>query len=345
MINAMLAEVELQRSYLNQRIDTIYFGGGTPSLLIVDDINRIIDRISRIFKLSDQVEVTLEANPDDLTIKKLKELKNSSINRLSIGIQTFDQERLHFINRAHTSEEAYTSIKQAQDSGFTNLSIDLIYAIPPDNIQYWENDLKQTIELKIPHVSLYGLTIEPKTVFGKWKEKGILKEVEEDIAARQYKYAINFLTSNGFQQYEVANFCKPGYRSQHNNAYWNQKDYLGIGPGAHSFNGKSRQYNVRNNANYIKSILSQGSVPFEIEELDTNQKINEYILTRLRTMEGIHLEKLCNKYGYNLTELKNSELNQLSDQGLIEKSEHSIVLSIDGLMVADEIALILMPEE
>ncbi|MEQ8238033.1 MAG: radical SAM family heme chaperone HemW [Cyclobacteriaceae bacterium] len=345
MIRAMLVEIEWQKGYLNEKVSTIYFGGGTPSLLSGDEITTIIDHIYRHFECDSNVEITLEANPDDLTLEKLRDLKNSQVNRLSIGIQTFDEERLKYINRAHHTIEAVNSVKYAQDIGFTNLSIDLIYAIPPEDMGYWQLDLSKAIQLDVPHISLYGLTIEPKTAFGVQMKKGLFNEISEDTATRQYKYAIDFLKSSGYEHYEVANFSKPGFRSKHNNAYWNQKPYLGIGPGAHSFNGDSRQYNIRNNGAYIKSMMEESVVPFEKEMLSPTQKINEFILTRLRTSEGIDLSRLLEKYSFDMMKEKPKVIRQLTHQGLIEKKGESIVLSLEGLMVADEIALILFLED
>jgi oxygen-independent coproporphyrinogen-3 oxidase len=345
MIRAMLLEIEWQKGYLNEPISTIYFGGGTPSLLSSDEIKTIINHIYTFFVCETHVEITLEANPDDLTFEKLHALRSSLINRLSIGIQTFDENRLRYINRAHNTIEAVDSVKYAQDVGFTNLSIDLIYAIPPDDMDYWLLDLAQAIQLNVPHISLYGLTIEPKTAFGALMKKGMFDEISEDTATRQYKYAIDFLKSSGYEHYEVANFSKTGFRSKHNNAYWNQKPYLGIGPGAHSFNGNSRQYNIKNNGAYIKGIMEKSDVPFEKEMLSPTQKINEFILTRLRTSEGIDLSRLLRQYSFDIVKEKALEIRQLSHQGLIERRGGSIVLSLEGLMVADEIALILFLEE
>ncbi len=345
MIEAMIAEIGLQKEYLQEPIETIYFGGGTPSLLDVQELNLLIDKVHNTFDCVDNPEITIEANPDDLTSSKIVALEKSPINRLSIGIQTFDESRLAYINRAHTKQEALSSVKLAQDVGFNNLSIDLIYAIPPGDMNYWVEDLSQAVALNVPHISLYGLTIEPQTVFGKWMQKGAFKETVEDIAVEQYKYAVEFLTSSGYEHYEVANFSKLGCRSKHNAAYWQQKHYLGIGPGAHSFNGHSRQSNVRNNQTYIKKILNELTIPFDRESLSKNQKINEYLLTRLRAKEGVDSIALNNKYSYDLLREKEKEINQLIQQGLIEKKGSSIILSIDGFMVADEIALILFLED
>lgn len=345
MHHAILEELKLRSGYLNdETINTIYFGGGTPSLFSGKQIEEILNLINSHFEVSQFAEITLEANPDDLTKSSLQGLKKVGINRLSIGVQTFDDDRLSFMNRAHSANEARESIKLAFETGFTNMTADLIYAIPPENMGYWEKDLSEMITLSLPHISLYGLTIEEKTVFGNWLAKGKLHETSEDIAARQYRYAIETLTEAGYEHYEVSNFAKPGFRSKHNSAYWSGEKYLGVGPGAHSYDGNTRSYNVRNNTKYINEI-EKGVLPETIEYLSKIQRINEYVLTHLRTAKGIDLTEVRSKFEVDLKKDSKQVLSNYLNQGLIVWEGDQIRLTIDGFMVADEIALGLFYDE
>lgn len=338
-------EIALRKHYLlGETVETIYFGGGTPSLFSGAQLAKVLTSVRDHFQVSENPEITLEANPDDLTLEKLKELKQIGINRLSIGIQSFDERRLKFLNRSHNAKEALDCVKNAQSAGFENLTVDLIYAIPPESMSYWESDLKKAIELGVPHISLYGLTIEERTVFGNWQSKGKLQETSEDVAADQYKLAIDTLTNKGYDHYEVSNFAKPGFRSRHNSAYWSGTMYLGIGPGAHSFNGTNRSFNVRNNASYI-TCLNKSEIPETLESLTSSQRMNEYILIRLRTCEGLDSEVFKRRFGHDLYSDKTVQLEQFTNQGLIRSDKHTIALTTDGFMVADQIALGLFYEE
>jgi oxygen-independent coproporphyrinogen III oxidase len=345
MYAAIIEEIHLRKAYLSgEKISTIYFGGGTPSVLSKDQIAGILGAISSNFSISENPEITLEANPEDLNQTRLNELKSIGINRLSIGIQTFDNDRLKYINRTHNSEDARKCISNAFDAGFQNISADLIYALPPASMEYWQRDLNEMIALGLPHISLYGLTIEEKTVFGHWQAKGRLIETPEEIAAQQYRYAIETLTSNGYIQYEVSNFGKEGFQSRHNAAYWGGEKYLGIGPGAHSYNQKERSFNIQNNPKYIKSI-NDGAIPETIELLSKIQMLNENILTRLRTREGIDMASLNLKFDVNLAVLRKTELQQSANEGLIRIESNHIRLTTEGFMVADEVALRLFFDE
>ncbi|MEO9476855.1 MAG: radical SAM family heme chaperone HemW [Cyclobacteriaceae bacterium] len=342
---AICQEIAIRKPYLEgENIETIYFGGGTPSLFSSAQLEKVLATVNNNFKVSENAEITLEANPDDLTLEKLKELKQIGINRLSIGIQSFDEERLKFLNRSHNAAEALDCVKNAQSAGFENLTVDLIYAIPPESMSYWERDLNMAIELDVPHISLYGLTIEERTVFGNWKTKGRLQETSEDIAADQYRLAIETLITKGYAHYEVSNFAKPGFRSRHNSAYWSGASYLGIGPGAHSFNGTYRAHNIRNNAAYIAR-LGKGEIPENIETLTHTQRMNEYILIRLRTCEGLDTEIFKLRFEQDVYADKAVKIEQYKNQGLLHSSNNTIALSTDGFMVADEIALGLFYEE
>jgi oxygen-independent coproporphyrinogen-3 oxidase len=336
MIEMILRELELQKDYLeDKKISTLYFGGGTPSLLEQRDLEKIMEKIQTLFLLEKSAEITLEANPDDLSEAKLSALKNVGINRLSIGIQSFDDGQLTYMNRAHNSGQALNSIKMAQNTGFDNISIDLIYGIPSSGHSIWKNDLEKALALNIQHISSYCLTIEPSTVFGRKKEKGILAPEDEEYNALQFEILMETLDSNGFEQYEVSNFCKPDFFSRHNSNYWKNEYYLGIGPGAHSYNGESRQYNIKNNTKYISS-LSLDTIPFTFEQLDSKTKANEYIMTRLRTKWGIDTNVLEKEYGIAFDKYKNI-VDKYYKMGFIEREKTTIKLTKKGLLFADKI--------
>ncbi len=344
MGQALCSEIILRKNYLEgEAVETIYFGGGTPSVFEPTSLKKILDTIYANFEVLGDVEITLEANPDDLTSKRLSDLKTIGINRLSIGIQTFDDARLKAINRAHSAEEARHCVKQAKKIGFDNLTADLIYALPPADMSYWQQDLAEMINLGLPHISLYGLTIEEKTVFGHWLAKGKLTETPEELAADQYRYAIETLEKAGYQQYEVSNFAKPGFESKHNGAYWAGKKYLGIGPAAHSYNQDTRAFNVANNAQYIKAI-SNGTLLETVEQLSPIQRINEYILTRLRTKAGIKYSEIKELFQRNFESEKKPVIDLSIREGLVYSNKEGIGLTTDGFMVADEVALRLFYE-
>ena len=345
MVLAMDHELRLRQDFLGtKKIETIYFGGGTPSLIPAQLLQQLLNRVQELFEVSNNVEITLEANPDDINSEILTSWHASGINRLSIGIQTFDDDRLKFLNRAHSSQEAIRSVELAKQHGFDSLTCDLIYAIPPNSRKKWEKDLEIMLELQIPHLSLYGLTVESETVFGKWKSAGKLEEVTESANADQYAYAIQALSQAGYEHYEVSNFCQPGKYSRHNSAYWLQKPYLGIGPGAHSYDGQSRSFAVRNNALYIRS-LEKGKLPLEKEELSLTQQANEYMLTRIRTRFGIDPDELSKLSGINYFGQFGSQLKAWIDAGLMVEEGDIFRLTSAGMMNADEIALKLFLDE
>ena len=344
MIGAICKEIHSNSGYLSEPIETIYFGGGTPSLLSTDQISRVLNQVYKEFEIALSTEITLEANPEDLDKTKCEQLKDIGINRLSIGFQTFENEKLMWMNRAHNSQEAKSSLENARAAGFDNVSLDLIYALPNSGTEHWQSDITQALELDPDHISLYGLTIEDRTVFGKRKIDGQLVELPEEAAAKQYLNAIQMLADSGFQQYEVSNFAKSGYHSRHNNAYWNGVSYLGVGPGAHSYNGQTRQFNIRNNPKYIKSI-AHGITYFEVEELTKTQLLNEHILTGLRKVEGISLKKIQSKFDIDLLATYKKTLADFQHQELIKISDDSIHLTSKGFLVADDIALQLFLDE
>ena len=287
LVDALCAEIRLQKAYLpNQELETIYFGGGTPSLLTERELEQIFAAIYSQFSVSPTAEITLEANPDDLSAATLT-LLSRYVNRLSIGIQTFDETALRWMNRAHTAVEAETCVGLAREAGFDNMSVDLIYGIPYRDASRWQTDLQKILALDVPHLSAYALTIEPDTAFGRWQQKGKLPAIDEDLAADQFEELVKTLKKSSYTHYEISNFAKSGQYARHNTAYWQRKPYLGIGPSAHSYNGSSRQHNVANNARYIASI-QQGIIPAEIEQLTTANQVNDYLLTGLQNAMGLH---------------------------------------------------------
>ncbi len=344
MTQAICHELRKRSDYLDERIDSIYFGGGTPSLLNPEELKAFMSTLSGSFEINPSAEITLEANPEDLNVIKLESLQKIGVNRLSIGIQTFKDSKLKWMNRIHSSEQAKLAFKNARTVEFENISVDLIYALPGNEIGDWLEDLRKSADLGPEHISIYGLTIEDRTVFGHRKNKGELIEVVEEEAASQYLKTIESLKSFGYQQYEVSNFSKPGFESFHNSSYWAGKNYLGVGPGAHSYNGSTRQFNVRNNSLYLKAITN-GSSYFETEKLSQTQLVNERILTNLRTIAGLDLTKLETDFGIDLFEEHQSPIELLQDQKLLEIEGEKLHLTSKGFLVADEIALKLFFDE
>lgn len=338
MVDAIVREIELKSARVSDEIQTIYFGGGTPSLLMPAEVSRLLEALKGKFRISLHPEITLEANPEDLTYDKLVDLRSLGINRLSIGIQTFDDLRLKNLNRIHNGKTARDSVLLSKKAGFTNISIDLIFAQPLTDLQAWEKDLTTLIKLNPEHVSIYGLTIEENTVFGRWLVKKKIAPVAEIVNARQYEFAHSALTDAGYQHYEVSNFALPGFRSQHNSSYWRQVPYLGFGPGAHSFDGASRSFNIRNNALYLKSLVWD-QIPEEMELLSRTQRLNEYLLTRSRTDYGIHVSEVKKDFDIDLREEKNAELVEMIDLGLMYEKDQVFYTTCEGFKVADEIAL------
>ncbi len=340
---AMAKELQLQKVYINEPLKTIYFGGGTPSLLSQRELSSLLDAIHKDYSVASDAEITLEANPDDLSLGKLRELKVSGINRLSIGIQSFDNDILKFLNRAHDSDAAESCLLQARDIGFRNISLDLIYAIPGLTEKRWEETLARALAFSPEHISSYALTIEARTVFGNWNKRGKLHMMEEEPAARQFEMLMNTLENSGYEQYEISNFCKPEFYSQHNSSYWKGASYLGIGPSAHSYNGHSRQFNVRNNAAYVRSI-DIGKIPCETEVLTSENKINEYILTSLRTVWGCNLNILKTKLNDDLLQRRGEYLAVVQNRELIFIRGDILTLTRKGKLLADKIAEDLMVE-
>jgi oxygen-independent coproporphyrinogen-3 oxidase len=338
MVTAMLAELDQRKNFISDtEIRTIYFGGGTPSLLSATEIESLINKVRTIYKVNSDAEITLEANPDDLNENILREDAAIGINRLSIGIQSFFEEHLRWMNRAHNSNQAEDCLKFAQNAGFKNISADLIFGFPGLSDEQLLRNIQKLVDAGVAHVSAYSLTVEPKTALDKFIESGKYAPINDSAAAAQFLLLSNTLEKLGFEQYEVSNFAKPGKRSRHNSAYWSGSQYLGIGPGAHSFNGNQRCWNVRNNQVYIKEI-TQGTYQPECEVLSQQTKYNEHLLTKFRTREGVNLELIKEQFGVDLLQQFKKELNELlaKDQILIDACY--LRLTKNGLLWADSIA-------
>lgn len=336
MVNALGKELRLRSGYINEPVETIYFGGGTPSLLPADEISALLEATLSLFTVRADVEITLEANPDDLSETRLRELRASGINRLSIGIQSFDDSILKFLNRVHDKTAAMQCVDDAREAGFTNISLDLIYAIPGQSDNVLMSDIQTALQLSPEHISAYSLTIEDKTVFGKWAAHGKISAPTDDHAAEHLARLVGALEDHGYEQYEISNFAKPGYYSKHNSSYWKGVPYLGIGPGAHSFNVTSRQANISNNAIYLKEVAVD-TIPATVEILTVEDKVNDYLLTTLRTNWGTDLIKLKEDFNIDLLSLHRGYVQRLIDEHLAELKEMHLVLTKKGKMIADKI--------
>ena len=337
IISAICKELQLKRNYFDSgSIETIYFGGGTPSILDISDLEKILNTIYKNFNILTSLECTLEANPNDLTKKKIISIIDLGINRISLGGQSFNDKQLKKMNRTHTSSQIESSIKLLQDLGLENINLDLMYGLPDLKYDSWKKDLKKSIDLGVTHLSCYCLTIEKGTVFDKMVKKGSIKIDSDETIKSQFLIMREILMSNNFNHYEISNFCKPSYESKHNISYWNGMKYLGIGPSAHSYNGKKRHWNVNNNFKYISAIKNR-EVFFEEEVLSRENIINEYILTRLRTSKGVSLNKLSqltDKKQYN--KLANQMYN-FTNESLLFYEKERFFLTEEGMILCDKI--------
>jgi oxygen-independent coproporphyrinogen-3 oxidase len=337
MMDSILLELQLRKAYLKgEAVDTIYFGGGTPSLVPVEYLEKILDQISALFPGSKQ-EVTLEANPDDLNPQALAAWKSLGIDRLSLGIQSFQDQILKAYNRAHNSKEARQAIQLARAAGFEKFSIDLIYGYPHSDHRLWQLDLEEALRLDPGHLSAYSLTIEPKTTFGNWTKKGKFSPAEDEFVAQQFEYLQEQCDKAGYLQYEISNFSRPNQAAVHNSNYWKRSPYLGIGPSAHSFDGNSRGFNPSSNTSYTKA-LAAGSVPFVLEELTPEECINEEILTGLRTSWGLDTGSLAERYHLDILEIKKGSITKLTELGMIHTEAKTLTLTRKGQLLADSIA-------
>jgi oxygen-independent coproporphyrinogen-3 oxidase len=338
LVVALLKEASIRKEEVNNEpIKTIYFGGGTPSLLSTDALLRIFDTLAENYNLSSLQEVTLEANPDDLTAAYLRELRHTPINRLSIGIQSFREMDLKLMNRAHDAKQALRCVPESADIGFENISIDLIYGIQGLTQADWIKNLNTAFDLPISHLSSYCLTVEPKTKLAKLVSSGELPAVNDEFAANHFETLIEMTEAAGIPWYEVSNFAKPGMESKHNSSYWANENYVGLGPGAHSFNGVKRSWNVSSNTAYIQQI-NKNVLPSESEVLTAEEKFNEYLLTALRTRKGLSFTELSNRCdSAKINEIK-SVLQEKAAQGLATINNDGAVLTTKGLLFADAIA-------
>lgn len=339
MLTAMRKELYLRRNELeDKKLKSLYFGGGTPSILSVSEIGDFIDEVLKYFSFDEETEITLEANPDDLNYSYLKELKDTPINRFSIGIQSFFEEDLRLMNRAHTALEAEKSIKMAQDFGFQNINIDLIYGIPTSNFELWKVNLNKAVELDIQHISAYALTVEPKTALNQWIKKKPSLSPKESVQSRDFFYMVEFLKNNGFEHYEISNFGKKDYHSKHNSSYWQYLPYLGIGPSAHSYDGKNlRSWNISNNAKYIKS-LSENILPNEIENLSVEDCYNEMLMIGLRTSKGVDLEVMKNRFSSLMMDNFYKKINAKIEDGILQVEHNHLKINKKHWFFADGIA-------
>jgi oxygen-independent coproporphyrinogen III oxidase len=342
-ITALNREVELQRNFFGQtqndkiKLDTLYFGGGTPSVLEIHELDHIFNKLSDYFIFDESTEITLEANPDDLTSVKIKELKQTPLNRLSLGIQSFHAKDLNYMNRIHDPRQALEALENAKAQGFTNITADLIYGTPDMSDKQWEENILTLINLKIPHISAYSLTVEKKTALDVFIRQGKAKPVDEEQSTRQFDILVDVTSAHGYQHYEISNFGLPGFFSRHNMNYWNGTPYLGLGPSAHSFKPGIRSWNIANTNRYIQSLM-EGKIPSEQEILTPAQQYNEYIMTALRTMWGVELKTVQAKFGDNyLHLLKKSAEKHIAKQNL-EYTKSHLKVSRKGKFFSDGIA-------
>lgn len=337
MVNALVQELMLRNDeFRDEKVETIYFGGGTPSVLELAEINQIIREVYLYYDVINNPEITLEANPDDLSKDKIVELAESPINRLSIGIQSFFEEDLILMNRAHNVVEAENCL-QIASRYFDNISIDLIYGMPNMSVARWKKNIEKALRFNVPHISSYALTVEPKTALAKYVEQELIIPATDEETQEHFNVLYKILLEAGFDCYEISNFGKPGYFSKNNSAYWQQKKYMGIGPSAHSFDGKRRGWNINNNPKYIKAI-ENGQLPMETEVLTTKDKYNEYIMTGLRTVWGVSLERIQKEFGGKYEEYLLLQSEKFRNQGLLNLDSDILSTTTKGKFLADGIA-------
>ena len=337
LLECLLKELEIQKDYLGgEDIESVYFGGGTPSVLSYEEVNRMLSRIKALFNVVENAEITLEANPDDLSTQYLEQLGKAGINRLSIGVQSFHDDDLKWMNRRHDGNMSKQSVENSIKAGFKNISIDLIYGLPGMDAKKWHRNLITALSSGIQHISAYHMTLENKTVYASRVKRGILKKPDEAAGLKQYEMLINMAVDRGFMHYEISNFCLPGYISHHNTSYWLGKPYLGIGPSANSFNRESRQWNIRNNSKYIEEI-NRGDIPFSFEKLSLNDRYNEYVLTSLRTVWGADIKSIARNFGQLFRNHFEKEAGRLVSEGKLEINNNTYTISQSGKFFADGI--------
>ena len=341
-VRALCRELEMRRDYVEgEEIETIYLGGGTPSQLTEEELKAIFASIYHIYKVREDAEITLEANPDDLTPEYVAMLRQLSVNRISMGIQTFQEETLKLLHRRHTATQAIEAFRRCREAGFQNISIDLMYGLPGETLETWKEDLRQAINLRPEHISAYHLIYEENTALWKLREQHQVEEADEDLSVSLFETLMDRLTEAGYQHYEISNFCLSGMHSRHNSSYWTGKKYLGCGPSAHSFNGVSRQWNVASLEGYIKGV-EEGVLDYEVEELDLYTRYNDYVLTSIRTCWGMSLSKLRSEFGEELYRYCMRMAKPHKDQGVLENRGGVLRLTRKGIFVSDGIMSDLM---
>lgn len=336
-IQAIIREMELRKDYIdNEPIETIYFGGGTPSQLEKKDFEKIFDAINRIFDTSQCQEITLEANPDDMTPEYVASLQKLPFNRISMGVQSFQEKDLRFLNRRHNREQAIRAVALCKEHGISNINIDLIYGLPGQTLDEWSLNLEEAILLDVPHISAYHLIYEERTALYKLLKEGGITPVDEELSVSLFSTLINRLTKAGYLHYEISNFARPGYISQHNSSYWLGKKYIGIGAAAHSYNGSNRLWSVSSLPLYLKGIATE-TPNVEIEELDENTQYNDFIITRLRTMWGIQLQKIKELFGEEKWNYLKQQAEPYLQQDLLNLQNETLKLSKKGIFISDGI--------
>ncbi|MGX5818365.1 radical SAM family heme chaperone HemW [Chitinophaga lutea] len=338
LVACLHVEAEMQKTYLEgAAVETIYFGGGTPSILAAGAIRNLLDTLREHYNVSADAEVTLEANPDDLSPENLRAFREAGVNRLSIGIQSFFEEDLRWMNRAHSAAQAVNCLQQAREAGFDNFSIDLIYGGPTLTDEHWQANVAKAVALGVPHISCYALTVEPGTALDHFIRHKKVPPIDSDRAARHFEQLMSWMEEAGYEHYEISNFALPGKRSRHNSSYWQGKPYLGLGPSAHSFNGRSRQWNIANNAVYIQQI-KKGTVPYEEEVLSPQMALNEYIMISLRTDTGCSLEKVAAGFGDDQERQLRRAGEKFIAKGWMKQENGHLRLTREGRFFADGIA-------
>ena len=341
-VRALCRELEMRQDYVGgEEIETIYLGGGTPSQLTEEELKAIFSSIYHIYKVKTNAEITLEANPDDLKPEYVAMLRQLPVNRISMGIQTFQEETLKLLHRRHTATQAIEAFRRCREAGFQNISIDLMYGLPGETLETWKEDLRQAINLRPEHISAYHLIYEEDTALWRLREQHCVEEADEELSVSLFTTLIDRLTEAGYQHYEISNFCLSGMHSRHNSSYWTGKKYLGCGPSAHSFNGVSRQWNVASLEGYIKGV-EEGVLDYEVEELDLYTRYNDFVLTSIRTAWGMPLSKLRSEFGEELYRYCMRMAKPHVDQGVLENREGVLRLTRKGIFVSDGIMSVLM---
>lgn len=340
-INALCGEIDLRRGYTDGICKTVYIGGGTPSLLTADELERLLLYIYKVYRPVGDAEITVECNPDDLTPDYAKALKRMSVNRVSMGAQTFSDKRLEFLNRRHLSADVFNAVNNLKTAGIDNISIDLMFGFPGETLHDWAEDIDTALKLDVRHISAYSLMLEDDTPLCRMVKQGKIKEIDEELSFEMYKLLVSKLHDAGYEHYEISNFALPGFRSRHNSSYWCNVPYTGIGAAAHSYNLKSRQWNVSDVKKYI-ACINAGTVPFELEKLDTATMFNDMVTTAMRTSEGIDLDKVERMFGTDCRQRVIKLSERFISDNLAELTDNRLRLTLNGIFVSDMIMSELM---